>query len=264
MIPIETIKTDHMEMRYFRFGRGKKNMVILPGLSIKSVMESADAVAAAYAPFEEEYTVWLFDRRTDLPSSYPVREMARDTIEAMRALGLKDTYLFGTSQGGMMAQFIAEEAPELVRAMVLGSTASRLSENEDGISEWIRLAEDGDITGLTLSFAGKVYTPGFFEQYKDLILQTAEGVTKEDLARFLILAKGTDGMNAYDELGQIRCPVLVLGAAKDRILGREASEEIAKKLGCECYIYEDYGHAAYDEAPDYKDRILKFFATVPE
>ena len=269
MIPIETVRTENMEMKYFRFGSGKKNFVILPGLSLKSVTESADAVAAAYQCFEKEYTVWLFDRRTDLPKVYPVREMAADTAKAFDALGISDAYIFGASEGGMIAQFIAIDRPDLVHAMVLGSTASRLpaktgtadktDSNTDGIGEWIRLAESKDVKGLTLSFAQMVYTPAFFEQYKDLILQSADGVTEEDLNRFLILARGTEGMNAYDELDQIRCPVLALGAADDRVLGAAASEEIAKKLGCSCYIYENYGHAVYDEAPDYKDRIVSFF-----
>ena len=264
MIPIETVRTENMEMKYFRFGSGKKNLVILPGLSLKSVTESADAVAAAYQCFEKDYTVWLFDRRTDLPLVYPVREMAADTAAAFDVLGIRDAYIFGASQGGMIAQFIAIDRPDLIHALVLGSTASRLPAetdgNAEGIREWIRLAEAGDVKDLTLSFALMVYTPAFFEQYKDLILQSADGVTKEDLDRFLILARGTEGMNAYDELDKIKCPVLVLGAANDRVLGAAASEEIAKKLGCSCYIYENYGHAVYDEAPDYKDRIAGFFA----
>ncbi len=258
MTQIETIRTEYMEMKYFRFGSGSRHFVILPGLSLTSVLGSADAVAAAYDCFAKEYTVWLFDRRTDLPPVYPVREMAHDTAGAMKALGIRDAYIFGASQGGMMAQFLAIDHPELARAIVLGSTAARVPELS-GIREWTRLAEEGDAKGLTLSFSEMVYTPAFFAQYKDLILAMADGVTKEDLARFVILAKGTEGMNAYDELDRIQCPVLVLGAAQDRVLGCAKSKEIADRLGCELYIYEDYGHAVYDEAPDYKDRILRFF-----
>ena len=261
MAQIETVKTDHMEMKYFRFGSGSRHFVILPGLSLTSVLVSADAVAAAYECFAKDYTVWLFDRRTDLPPVYPVREMAQDTAEAMESLGIRDAFVFGASQGGMMAQFLAIDHPELVHAMVLGSTAARVPDLS-GILEWIRLAEKGDAKGLTLSFSEMVYTPAFFAQYKDLILAMADGVTKKDLARFVILAKGTEGMNAYDELDRIQCPVLVLGAANDRVLGASPSREIADRLGCELYIYEGYGHAVYDEAPDYKDRILRFFGGV--
>ena len=269
MTEVRTVKTGSMEMRYARFGTGQKQFVILPGLSLQYVTDSAEAVAEAYGVFSEEYTVWLFDRRSDLPAEYPVREMAGDTAAAFDALGIRDVYLFGASQGGMIAQFLAIDRPDLLHALVLGSSAARIPDdifhrgNEDSsiLSEWIRLAEAGDAAGLTLSFAQAVYTPAFFEQYKDLILASAGSVSKKDLDRFLILARGSEGMDSLGELGRIQCPVLVLGAAEDRVLGAEASRELAEKLGCAFYIYEGYGHAVYDEAPDYKKRIRDFFTS---
>ena len=47
MSKIERIKTDSCEMEYFKFGQGEKTMVILPGLSVISVMKSAHAVEEA-------------------------------------------------------------------------------------------------------------------------------------------------------------------------------------------------------------------------
>ena len=45
-IPIETVKTASFTMQYFRFGTGETTLVILPGLSVQSVMRAASAVAA--------------------------------------------------------------------------------------------------------------------------------------------------------------------------------------------------------------------------
>ena len=50
-------------------------MVILPGLSVQSVMGSSDAVVQAYNQFVDEYTVYLFDRRKDVPDSYSLADM---------------------------------------------------------------------------------------------------------------------------------------------------------------------------------------------
>ncbi len=77
-------------MRYFRFGRGGRTLVILPGLSIKSVTETADAVRNGYAAFEEYFTVFVLDRRDVLPRPYPIREAAKDTAAALDALGVRD------------------------------------------------------------------------------------------------------------------------------------------------------------------------------
>ena len=66
---IETVKTEMFSMDYFRFGHGKETLVILPGLSVQSVMGFADAVAEAYQMFADDYTVYVFDRRKELPPS---------------------------------------------------------------------------------------------------------------------------------------------------------------------------------------------------
>ena len=65
-ICIEKAEVNGFSMNYFRFGNGKRIMVILPGLSIGSVMHSAQLIADAYRIFAEEYTVYVFDRRNEV------------------------------------------------------------------------------------------------------------------------------------------------------------------------------------------------------
>jgi len=262
-IPIETVKTDGLEMRYFRFGRGERPFVILPGLSVKSVMDSAEAVAEAYAMFAEEYTVYVFDRRSRLPAVYTVRDMGRDTAAAMAALGLRDVYLFGASQGGMIAQVIAIEHPELVNRVVLGSTASHAEKALSPLFDrWIALAEAGDGVGLYLAFGEAIFPPEVFEASRQALSDAGRTVTDEELRRFVILAKGTEDFSVAGELDRIRCPVLAIGSYEDRVLDSDATMEIAERLDLppqELYLYTGYGHAAFDTAPDYKERILRFF-----
>ena len=56
--------------------------------------------------------------------------------------------------------------------------------------------------------------------------------------------------------------VLVIGASEDRVVGVQASYDIAEQLQCESFIYEGYGHAAYDEAPAYLTHIKAFLDQV--
>ena len=80
----------------------------------------------------------------------------------------------------------------------------------------------------------------------------------KDLRRFGILARACLTCNAYEMLDRIQCPVFVIGGKLDKVLSGEASEEIAEKLGCKIYMYEDLGHSAYEEAPDFNDRVMEF------
>ena len=263
MIPIQTVQTGQLTMQYFRFGSGSRTMVILPGLSVQSVMGSADAVAAAYACFAAEYTVYLFDRRSDLPAKYPLADMAEDTAAAMQALGLSDAYVFGASQGGMMALLIAARHPELVKCAVLGSSAARINEHSAlFLKKLRRAARRGDRHALVHGFAEAAYSEGFYAQYRAAFDQMAEAVTDEEIRRFLIIAGGSSA-DLTGELAAVQCPALVLGAGKDRVLGDKASPELAELLHAELYVYPNGSHTAYDEEPDYKERILAFFEAHP-
>lgn len=256
---IETVQADGFSMDYFRFGRGEKTLVILPGLSVDSVMKYADAVANAYSLLADEFTVYLFDRRKELPEVYTVFDMARDTAAALRALGLEKVSLFGASQGGMIALAMAAGDPELADRLVLGSTAACVGpEQYRVIGQWVRLAEAGEREKLYLAFGEAIYPKKVFEQARSVMAESANGITEEDLVRFVILARGTEGFDVTDQLDRISCPALVIGSEDDGVLGAGVSEEIAARLNCELYMYDGYGHAVYDLAPDYKERMLCF------
>lgn len=264
-IAIETVQLPDLSMDYFRFGQGEKTFVILPGLSVQSVMGAAEAIAAEYAPLTEEYTVYVFDRRKELPAVYTVADMAEDTAEAMQALGLSHVYLFGASQGGMMGLQLALDHPQLIRKMVLGSTSSHLLPQHYRILEkWVGLAKAGDREGLYLAFGEALYPPEVFAQVRETLLKAASTVTEEELARFIVMAEGTRDFNVTERLPEIQCPVLAIGVFEDAVLDADATMEIAEKLDFRpdfrLYMYIGHGHAAYDTAPDYRQRIMAFFA----
>ena len=196
MIKIENVTTGEFTMDYIRFGHGEGVFVIIPGLSVQSVMPLADMVADAYKILTEDYTVYMFDRRKDLPEVYSVRDMAKDTAATMRELGLKDAVLYGASQGGMISSVIALENPDLISRLVLASTAASIDENVGKVvKKWKDLASEGKAEELYLSFGEDIYPKEVFEQSKGLLTDAAKTVTKEDLDRFVILASGMEGFD---------------------------------------------------------------------
>ena len=265
-IQIETVTTDTFSMDYFRFGHGANTLVILPGLSVQSVMGFAESVANEYQILTDDYTVYVIDRRRELPAAYTIREMAQDTAEAIRVLGLSKINLFGASQGGMIAMEIAMNNPDLIQKLVLGSTSSYVDETQyETIEKWIRLAKSGEKTELYLAFGETIYPKTVFDLSRELLIDVSKSVTNEDLSRFIVLAEGIQGFDVRNDLGKITCPVLVIGSMDDRVLGTEAAFQIAEHLNVQSgpvlYMYNRYGHAAYDVAPDYRERLLQFFSS---
>lgn len=261
---IQTVKTDRFEMDYIKFGTGARPLVLLPGMSLKSTMGIASMVVDSYKIFADDFTVYLFDRKKNFGESYLMEEMASDTAEAMSVIGVERACMIGISQGGMIAQLIAEQFPQKVERLALGCSAARLNDMSRAVmTEWKRLADAGDVEALCSNFIDKVFSAETVRKYKKSLMRMNTNATEQDMKRFCVLARACLAFEAYEGLSKLKCPTLILGAELDQVLGVIASREIAEVLKqngvpSELYVYENYGHAAYDEAPDYRAKILEF------
>ncbi len=180
----DSIIVNGIEMDYIRFGTGERIFVILPGVDTKSILNSAMAIEAGYRAFAKSYTVYVFDRRKNMPDDYTIRGMASDTAEVMTALGLRDADIFGASQGGMMGMCIAIDHPGLVRRLVVGSSSARITpEINEGTKRWIELAERGDMTALTADFVDNLYSEETIGKYRDFLISATSTASSYRLRR---------------------------------------------------------------------------------
>ena len=106
----ERIIVGGSRMDYVSFGCGEKVMLIIPGLNLRDVKGSALPLAYMYRLFAKEYKVYVFDRKRDIPEGYTTEDIAEDIWEAMKLLNLEKAYVFGVSQGGMAALYLALKA----------------------------------------------------------------------------------------------------------------------------------------------------------
>ena len=254
------IETETGKIPCISFGRGKKPLIMIPGLRLSGMEGAANIVAWYYRIFAKDYTVYIIDRKDILPEECTIHSLAEDVYLAMEKLGLKGAYIFGASQGGMIAQDLTINHPEFVSKLVLGVTMSRNNPAVESVIEhWIKLAEEKSIDDIAADYVYKGYSEKYIKRYKlflPLLLKTQK---KMPVERFIKLAKACLTCSTYDNLEKIKCPVLVLGGGKDKVVTGEASREIAEKLNCECFIYEDLSHEAYNEAKDFNMRIYNFF-----
>lgn len=254
-----TLKLENIEMDYITFGNGRKSLVIIQGLSTRSIKGMAIPLAFMYQIFAKDYTVYLFDRRKVVEEGITVREFAGDVAKAMDALQITNADVFGVSQGGMIAQYLAIDRPDLVHKLVLAVTLSRNNSTvEEVVTNWITLTEKGDFKTLVADMAVKMYSKAYIKRYQLFMPLLTIVQTPKDEKRFITLAKACFTCNTYEELDKIQCPVLVMGGKEDKIVTGEASEEMAEKLGCQIYMYEKMGHAIYEEAGDFNKRVYDF------
>lgn len=253
------LNTPTMQMDYITFGSGDKPLVMLQGLSTRGIKGMAPTLAWLYRIYAKEYRVYLFDRKEGLSGAVTVRELAADLAAVMDALGLSGAAVLGVSQGGMIAQYLAIDRPDLVSRLVLVVTVSRNNDTlKAAIGNWIGLAEQGDAKGLVADIVEKMYSEQYVKRYRWLMPLLTVLQAPRDVLRFVLLAKACLTCDTYEMLDQIKCPVLVIGGLCDRVVSGEASREIADRLGCEFYLYEKLGHAIYEEARDFNQRVYDF------
>ena len=98
---------------------------------------------------------------------------------------------------------------------------------------------------------------------RKLLLDAAKTMTEEDLRRFVALAKAGQSFDASENLDKVACPVLLMGSTDDKIFKEDAFALIRSKLGgwqdYTEHLYDGYGHAVYDLAPDIKTRLLSWY-----
>ena len=259
---ILTAKFSGKQADYLKFGSGAKPFVIIPGLSLPDVLRSADAIESAYSVFSEDYTVYLFDRIKNPPEGYTLSEMAEDTAASIKAAGIENACVFGTSQGGMIALLIAARHPGLVSKLVTGSTAAKSDEKITSvIGTWVTLAEEKNIPALAEHTAEYVFSPDTLKTAKEMIVSFSSDVSDDEVSTFAVLARACLDFDFSAELEKIACPSLIIGCEGDRIMPPDASSYIANHInGARLFMYgAEYGHAVYDETPEYKKRLLEFF-----
>ena len=248
------------EIDYIAFGAGTKPLVMIQGLNTQGIKGAGVSLAYMYRIFAKDRRVYLFDRRPDLRDGITVRDFARDIASAMDKLGLTKADVLGVSQGGMIAQYLAIDRPDLVNALVLAVTLSRNNDTVCSvINGWVTMTEQGDFKALVTDMAVKMYSAPYMRRYKPLLPLLTLLQKPKDPQRFIRLAKSCLTCSTYDELQKIQCPVLVIGGKQDQIVSGSASEELAQRLGCELVLYDGFGHAVYEEAKDFNRRVYDFF-----
>jgi len=253
------------EMDYIVFGKGDRVMIMLPGIGdgLKTAQGMALPFALMYRVFAKDFRVYVFSRRRHLPQGYTTRDMAREQIAAMEALGIARADVVGVSMGGMIAQWMAIDFPERIDRLVLAVTASRSNAIlNDSISTWMSCTARKDHPALMLDSMERMYTEGYMRANRWLTpLATRIGKPKS-YERFEIMASACLAHDAYDQLEQIKSSTLIIGGGKDKALGVGASFEMAERIiGCQTMIYDEYGHAAYEEAPDFNRTVMSFLLT---
>lgn len=260
-----TVKIGDSRMYYAAFGKGSKNLIMLPGVGdgLKNAKGMAIPYAFLYRAFAKKYRVYVISRKLPQGDHATTLDMAEDLREAMRCLHIEKADVLGVSQGGMVAQHLAAASPEVVGKLVLVVTAARPNDCIKAVlSRWMELARKKDYKELMQDNLRSMYTERYIRKNQWLLPLIVRFSEPTSYGQFLTLAEACINHDAYEKLPGISAETLVIGGELDKTVGPEGSRELAGRIpGAKLFMYPDLGHGLYGEARDFNERVLKFLET---
>jgi pimeloyl-ACP methyl ester carboxylesterase len=181
-----------------------------------------------------------------------VEAMAGDTIAFLAALGLTTVDLLGFSLGGMVAQVIVEQRPDLVRRVILAGTAPAGDPGPAGTGAVLQSAlEKGSAQGkhpkhflfFSPTPTSQAAADAFLGRLEERTEDRDAPVSNEAIgAQLTALAKWEQGTSSVG-LTNVDKPVLVVNGDDDTMFPTISSLHLAQLLpDAQLSIYPDSGH----------------------
>lgn len=221
-----------------------------------------------------QHEIISFDYRgvgqTSGENAKTIKDMAKDGIAFVKALGYEKVDIMAFSMGGFISQELMEMEPNLVRKIILAGTGPR---GGKGISDVVNLTYWDILKGyltfvdpkfylfFTSTKNGKTAARAFLSRLKERTQNRDTSVGVKTLQAQL-KAIAAWGREQPQDLSKFTLPVLVINGDTDRMVPTPNSYDMAKRFpNAELHIYEEAAHGAiFQHHDDFAKRALTFFA----
>jgi len=206
-----------------------------------------------YKFLEEDYTTFIVLRKPGLPEGYSMRDMADDYATMIEEEFGESVDVIGVSTGGSIAQHFAADHPELVRKLIIHSSAYVLSDWTKSLQmrvaslarqrQW-RAAYAAQLNP-TLTYSGALkYVAKPVWWIGTLLAGTF--AAPADPSDLVVTIEAEDKHNFRDRLAQIAAPTLVVAGDKDPFYSEALFRETAEGIPhARLILYPGMGHPAH-------------------
>jgi pimeloyl-ACP methyl ester carboxylesterase len=241
---------------YNRIGDGPRTALVLQGLLPENRPQPSWSVRM-YRFLGREYTVYVVLRRPGLPQGYTLADMAADYAALVRdELGGGPVDVIGVSTGGSIAMHLAADHPDVVRRLVIHSSAHALSPSARRLQLLVRdFALQGRWVDVWRLFVGAVFPRRgvvglvrrpVVELSAQLLGRLNAPADPSDLA-VTVLAE--DAHAFRDRLGEIAASTLVIAGEEDPFYTTTLFRETAAGIPhARLVLFPRVGHPAGGEA----------------
>ncbi len=257
---------------YGRFGTGAKILLLLnggPGNDIPTGM-AFNFMKKGLSPFVEEYVIYVISRKSALPEGYTTRDMSVDYAELIRnEFGGKVDLIIGMSYGGLIAQHMAADFPDLFEHIVILMAAHKGSPEGNQLDvRFAELLSKGKNRSAYSLMAEVLYPRGIKQTFAKALLWLVSGIMKGNRTStyandVLIEARAEVNHDAENQLRRITVPVLILGGGRDFYFPEHFFKEMVSLIPrATLKIYPKHGHDLFED-PAFAHDVLNFVKSNP-
>jgi pimeloyl-ACP methyl ester carboxylesterase len=206
-------------------------------------------------PIAEKRHVITFDQRGvgastgEVPDT--IEEAADHAYGFITALGFEEIDIFSFSMGGMIAQDLILEHPDLVRRLVLTGTGPRGGKDIEkvaGVTYWdilratLTRSDPKEFLFFNRDATGKSAAKAFIKRLQERTIDRDRPATIKAL-RTQLKAIQKYGRSAPSDLSALTMPTLIANGDHDRMVPTPLSEDLHRRIkGSRLIIYPNSGH----------------------
>jgi pimeloyl-ACP methyl ester carboxylesterase len=239
---------------YNRRGHGPRPLIVFQGLMLENKPQSEwefGLVSGMYKFLDNDYVIYSVLRKAGLPPDYTLRDMADDYAVMIREEFDGPVDVLGISTGGSIVQHFAADHSDLVRHLIIHSSAYVLSDHARQLQltlgewaqrrQWIKVWNFLMTSVMPQHGIQKTLSRPIVWLFAPLMALTAP----QDPNDVVVTIKAEDQHNFKDRLHKITAPTLIAGGEQDPYytptLFRETAAGIPNARLC---LYPGMGHPA--------------------
>jgi 3-oxoadipate enol-lactonase len=218
------------------------------------------------AELEDEYRLIVPDFRghgdSDVPATpFKLPDLVADVVELVRAVGQPPAVFVGCSMGGMVAQGIAVEAPEIAAGIVIANTAHLRNDQGRAAMEQRAVAAEKGMPPTLPTTLARWFDARTQLARPDLVTLAKAWLSEADPVVHAWAWRAIRDLDYGDRLVKADIPALAIGGTRDQSTSAATVREMAAAMRRCAFSEIDSGHLSPLEEPAEFAAVLRDFLT---
>ncbi len=193
------------------------------------------------------------------PAPYYMGDLVADAAELIEAKGFGGAVFVGISMGGVVAQGLAAERPDLLRALVLMNTGAKIGTPQMWQDRAAKLRKDG-FPALQEAILERWFSARFRREEPDKLALWRHMLTRTPVEGYAGCCEAIAETDLKESTARLRLPALAIAGGEDGATPADLVRETADLIpGCDFHVIPGIGHLPPAEAPDATAALLNGF-----